>query len=192
MFIHRFLIWAEGTFWWKPWRSINQPGHEWVLGPYFLSFLFVFREHQFNIPLGEKRERMRGLHASVTLSSPNNHSLWWWPAGHKTHIFLNTQHERTTLTAFQRPFHIMLSPQQPQQLAQNTICPKKAVTSPIRTGKHFKSQLEEHCHQGPELTPRVMSHTWTPAQWLQPWAWTNYKIIGNKVWHHDDIMEGEI
>lgn len=103
---------------------------------------------------------MQGLRASVTLSSVNNHSD---PDSHlqatNPIFFLCTQHMKTTLTALQRPFHIMLPPRHRQQLAQNTICTEKAVTSPIRTGKHFKSQLEEHCHQRLELTARVISHT---------------------------------
>lgn len=93
------------------------------------------------MPLGERRQRTQGLHAPVTLSSPNNH---FQPdrdlQAKKVHIFLNKLRLRTALTALQRPFQITLPPQKQQQLFWNMICPEKAVTSHIRTGKRFKSQ----------------------------------------------------
>lgn len=54
------------------------------------------------------------------------------------------------------------------------------------------AQRFDCCHQSQEPTHRTVPYTRTPAQWQQLWAQMDFKIIGHKAWHHNDIMGGEI
>lgn len=134
------------------------------MSPYFLSFLFALREKQSNIPLGERRQR----HKDYMCQSPFHSQI----------IILSVTMSSNVLQATKPIFFWIHSTENctrcPPKTFPNDI-PSSATTAfglehdmpqeshnfSIRTGKHFKSWLEEHHHQSLELKPHVMSHTWT-------------------------------
>lgn len=158
---HKSLFWAQGVFG----GEHEHPLTSLAMSPYFLSFLFALREKQFNIPLGERRQRTQGLHASVTLSFPNNHSLSDSVLQATKPIFFWTHNIENCTCCPPKTFpnDILSSATTAFGLEHNMA--QESHNFSIRTGKHFKSQLEELHHQRPELEPCVMS-----AHWQQPWG----------------------